>query len=93
MARIRMSRAALLEIWLFIAQDSLPNAERYTSLLHEKFGTLSRQPRIGRARDELRIGMRSFPVGNYIIFYREIPGGILVLRVIHAARDVGRVFS
>jgi plasmid stabilization system protein ParE len=32
--------------------------------------------------------MRSFPVGDYIIYYlRAKRGGILVLRVIHAKRD------
>lgn len=96
MARLRVSRRAsadLLDIWLFIAQDSQEAADRHLSVLHEKFRTLSLQPGIGRRRDELRAGMRSFPAGKHIIYYRESRDGILILRVLHGARDVGPMFG
>jgi plasmid stabilization system protein ParE len=33
-------------------------------------------------------GLRVFPVGNYLIYYRKAPrGGILIARVIHGMRD------
>ena len=34
-------------------------------------------------------GIRFFPVGNYLIFYRESAEGIQVIHVIHGARDYG----
>ncbi|MEH2470692.1 hypothetical protein V1281_000066 [Nitrobacteraceae bacterium AZCC 2161] len=42
----------------------------------------------GRDRPELAPNLRSFPVGNYVIFY--IPGshGIKVLRVLNARQDI-----
>lgn len=41
-------------------------------------------------------GIRSWVVKgfeNYIVFYREIPGAIEVLRVLHGARDVLRALG
>jgi toxin ParE1/3/4 len=37
-----------------------------------------------------RIVLRHFM--NYLIFYRPIGGGIDVLRVLHGARDIDRIF-
>ena len=53
-----------------IAEDSLANAERFIARLTSKLEALSRNPMIGRARPELRPGLRSFPYGAYIILYR-----------------------
>jgi toxin ParE1/3/4 len=95
-ARIRISAEAkvdLLEIWLFIAQDSVESAERVNSSIRDKLRILATQPEIGRRRDELKNGMRSLATGNYQIYYESMRGGIRVLRVLHAARDVGRVFN
>ena len=96
MARVRISgpaRADVLDIWLFIAQDSPQNAERFTSVLYDKFITLSRYPAIGRRRDDLKPGMRSLPASNYMIYYRKIAGGVSILRVVHAGRDVGQILD
>ena len=44
---------------------------------------------MGRARDEdLRSGLRSFPVGEYVIIYRILDEDILILRVLHGSRDI-----
>ncbi|WP_244443170.1 type II toxin-antitoxin system RelE/ParE family toxin [Bradyrhizobium sp. Ai1a-2] len=45
-------------------------------------------PRAGRAREDLAPKLRSFPVGNYLIFYVPVPDGIEVVRVMHARRDI-----
>ena len=52
---------------------------------------LLRQPRAGRRRDELMPGLRSFPFGAYVVFYRELHGGIRVIRILHGARDIERI--
>ena len=78
----------LADIWAYVAADS----ERAADLLLRKFltkmRTLAPFPRSGRARDELSPGLRSIPVGNYVIFYRPAPHGIDVIRVLHGARDI-----
>lgn len=48
---------------------------------------------MGRLRQELRPGLRSFPVGNYLILYYPIPEGIAILRIIHGARDLERLLE
>jgi toxin ParE1/3/4 len=48
---------------------------------------------MGRTRDELAPGIRSFPFSRYLLFYLPISDGIDVVRVLHGARDVDTVFG
>ena len=49
---------------------------------------------IGRARDEdLRPGLRSFPVGEYVIIYRIHDEDVLILRVLHGRRNIATLFG
>jgi toxin ParE1/3/4 len=82
----------LAEIWDFIADDSEGRADTFIDLLDRKIHTLERRRNIGRAREELAEGLRSFPVGRYIIFYRAISKGIEIVRVLHGARDLETLF-
>src|SRR5215213_7820580 len=49
---------------------------------------LSNHPRAGPQRPELGLRLRSYPVGDYLIFYRPARGGVHVIRVIHGARNL-----
>ena len=40
-------------------------------------------------RDELRAGYRSFPAGQYAIFYQIADPGVLIMHVVHGRRDFG----
>jgi toxin ParE1/3/4 len=71
-----------------IAEDSPLNAERFIERLTARFVALGRNPRIGRARPELREDLRSFPYGAYLILYRSIDDGVEIVRVVHAARNL-----
>jgi len=82
----------LVEIWEYIADDSEAYADIFIETIDRKFLALAEQPSIGRARDELEIGLRSLPVGRYVIFYRQITQGIEIVRVLHGARDVETIF-
>ena len=49
---------------------------------------LAGMPDTGRVRQDVAHGVRSFPIGSYIIYYRRAPRGkIQILRVIHGRRD------
>ena len=61
--------------------------------MSEQFQLLATQSLMGRARDELSPGLRSFPFGRYVIFYEPIEGGIDFVRVLHSARDVDAQFG
>ncbi|HEY9852847.1 MAG TPA: type II toxin-antitoxin system RelE/ParE family toxin [Leptolyngbyaceae cyanobacterium] len=82
----------LLDIWEFIAEDSLDRADEFLDRLEGKLQTLALNPGMGRRREELLTGLRSFPSDNYIIFYREIEGGIDVIRILHGSRDFEEIF-
>lgn len=83
----------LEEIHNFIATDNLAAAVRLLDLLEEKLQTLAGAPEMGRSREELALALRSFPVGNYVIFYRSIEDGIHVIRILHGARDMEAIFE
>jgi plasmid stabilization system protein ParE len=36
--------------------------------------------------------VRKFPMGNYLIYYRALPGKILIARVLHGKRIQRRAF-
>jgi toxin ParE1/3/4 len=78
----------LIEIFLHIEIDNPAAAEKVVRDINAKCEMLSRHPRIGRARPELRADLRSFPYGAYLILYRAIADGIEIVRVVHAARNL-----
>ena len=88
-----LAETDILEIWDYIADDSLTAADRWVDHLDEQFRVLATQPMMGRARDELAPGVRSFPFGRYVVFYVPLDEGIDVVRVLHGARDIDAVFN
>lgn len=88
-----LARVDLIEIWNYVADDSPANADRLLDLINKQCQTLARFPKMGRARSELSPSLRSFPVGNYVIFYREVSKGIEIIRVLHGARDIEGIMS
>lgn len=95
-ARItRIARRELDEIWAFIAQNSgsIETAEHVLDEVTGSMRKLAQMPGMGAMRDELEPGLRSFPVHNYLIFYRAVRGGIQVLHVVHGARNLHRIFD
>ncbi len=84
----RHARQELLEIWQYIAGDNEPAADRFIDLLVHHFQVLGRNPYAGRIRDDLRKGYRSFPVGQYVIFYRVQSPGVQIMHIIHGRRDI-----
>lgn len=83
----------VFEISVYIARNNYAAAERFLDTLYEKFQLLADSPTIGRRREELAHGLRSFPTGSYAIYYRETERGIHVVRVLHGARDLDAIFG
>ena len=86
-------RPTLSDIWQFIAEDSDDQADAFIDLIDQKFQLLAQQSGLGRRREELAEGLRSFPVGRYVISYLLIPGGAQIVRVLHGARDIEAAFT
>jgi toxin ParE1/3/4 len=84
------------EIWHYAARvsSSTDTADRLIESITERFFLLATYPHIGRRRDEdLRPGLRSFPVGEYIILYRFEGEDVLILHVMHGSRDIQALFG
>ncbi len=80
------------EIWLYIAQDSPVSADKLLDEIEETCRKLGRFKNMGRNRDELYLGLQSFPVGKYLIFYIPMNGGIEIIRVLHGMMDIDAFF-
>lgn len=68
-------------------------ADRFLERIERKLQALAETPRMGRRREELALSLRSFPLGNYAVFYRPTEQGIEVIRILHGARDIEAVFE
>ncbi|MDD5141277.1 MAG: type II toxin-antitoxin system RelE/ParE family toxin [Verrucomicrobiales bacterium] len=81
------------EIALYLFDLNPTAAHRFLDSLEETCELLAAQPLIGRSRPELADDLRSFPVGNYLIFYAPTANGIDVARVIYGGRDLPGIFG
>lgn len=89
----RQARQDLMEIWEFIASDSIRAADSIEELFQQEFLAIQHHPGLGPRREELQPGVRSLPVGSYLIFYRVRRYSVQILRVVHGARDLGALFA
>jgi toxin ParE1/3/4 len=48
---------------------------------------------MGRARDELRPGLRSHPYRSYVIFFRCVEDTLEIVNVIEGHRDIPALFG
>lgn len=91
-ARTFLAESDLSDIYLYIAEDNPLAAEKLLRAIGATCELLADRPGMGRERPELGSGVHSFPVGNHAIFYKPTATGIVVLRVLHGARDISAVF-
>jgi len=86
----------LVEQASYIARDNLDAAERLVDAVGVTLKALERMPRLGRAwgsdadrlQDVRYRAVHGFP--NHLVFYRPPADGVEALRLLHAARDLGR---
>jgi toxin ParE1/3/4 len=86
--RLRPEAEADMEgIALYIAEDSPVAARNWLNDIALRCQRLGSMPAMGVARFDVRPNLRMFPVGNYLILYQEIEGGVEIVRVLHGARQ------
>jgi toxin ParE1/3/4 len=89
--RIDLSRAALVDfdnIYDYIARDNPRAAAKVLRSLDESVQLLADQPKLGKVFPHRRLRLRLLTHGDYLVFYRERPGVIEVVRVIHGRRNI-----
>jgi toxin ParE1/3/4 len=92
MAQVRyteIAREDLRAIHNYIAADNPAAARKMVASIRSLVRKLADYPNMGRRRDELVTGMRSFPRGNYIVFFTLDRSQLCVLRILHGAQDIG----
>ena len=70
----------------------MARADAFVDAIEERFVPLAEYPGLGTKCEEFGPGMRVFPFGNYLIFYKATDDGIRVVHVFHGARDLSRLF-
>jgi toxin ParE1/3/4 len=96
MPRVQLTRPAhddLRSVWLHIARDNVSAADRLIDRVFDQCRLYSSQPAAGTAVDRLQPGLRCFSIGNYVIFFRHEPESLLVVRVLHGARNIEELFK
>jgi toxin ParE1/3/4 len=96
MKPIRLAIAAqtdLIEIWSDVTAYRNSNAaDKIIDHLAATYENLAKFPEMGRRRDDLFPGYRSFVVAPYLIFYQIRPEEIEIIRVLHGARNLSDFF-
>lgn len=90
--RLPQAERDLDDIWLNVAVDSVAAADRLIDRLWDAERLLCEHPLVGRARDELAPSLGSWPVGDYLIFYRPDPGQTTVVRIVWGGRNLPDLF-
>ena len=75
-------------IWNYIAVDNIRAADRLLDRIGDVFAMLVQTPLAGRERPEVGRGLRSFAVGNYVIFYTARSDGVEIVRVMNGRQDI-----
>ncbi len=91
-AGYRLTPAAdqdIVDIWRYTSETSgIAKANNYLGQIEKCVINLVDQPGLGKKRDEIREGYRSFHTGHHIIFYRQnLKKQIEVIRVLHERMD------
>ena len=86
-----LARQDLKSILKYIARDNRTAARDVRIRMTEKFRMVGHNPEFGEPCDEIRPGLRFTLVGNYVIYYRLEAKKVLIVRVLHGARDRDRL--
>ena len=78
-----------------VEEGGLDTAVRFLDAAEKAFQALLQMPELGAARSFANpklAGLRMWPIKGFekqLVFYRPVKEGIEVIRVLHAARDIG----
>ncbi|MGA3043643.1 MAG: type II toxin-antitoxin system RelE/ParE family toxin [Bryobacteraceae bacterium] len=87
------ARTDLIEIWSYIAEDSLDAADQAIARFHDAFTRLGRTPAMGHHRDDLADSRHRFwTVYSYVIAYRWEATPIQIVAIVHGARQLEAFF-
>jgi toxin ParE1/3/4 len=89
----------LIDCFAYIGRDSEESAMRFLRAAENAFRELAGMPRMGietSFSDSEDSNLRRWRIRgfeNFLIFYRPMEDGIEVIRVLHGAREIERLFE
>jgi len=88
------AQADINEIVAYIRERSPQSAKAVRVKLYQEIARLAEFPNLGHTRDDIDFpGVRFWSVYAYLIVYRPDPTPIMVIRVLHGARDLPRILG
>jgi toxin ParE1/3/4 len=95
--RYRVSADAerdLEEIFLYWAsRSSLATADRVVDRITDRFWLLGEHPDAGKSAGDIAVGVKCFPAGKYLIYYRKTRRGTDIPHIFHGVRDQPTAFN
>jgi toxin ParE1/3/4 len=80
-------------IWVYIADRDFDAADRVRDEIKAEIQTLALHPGMGHSRQEIKdVRLRVWSIYSYLIVYRFDDHELVVVRVVHGARNIGAVF-
>jgi len=79
----------LESIWQYSFETwGIVQAEHYLRSLVTRFEWLADNPLLGKPRDDIKPGYRSFPEGQHVVFYKTNEQHIDIIGVVHQNQDI-----
>lgn len=94
----RFSQAASQDLkdiarYIVLQSANRETARRFIAQLREKCNQLAESPfRLGTMQYHLRPGLRSYPLGNYVILFEYRDSALEVFRILEGHRDISGIF-
>lgn len=82
------ARSDLIDIGDYIHEDNPTAAARVIDMIVARCVSLSSFPERGRRYDQ---DYRALTIGSYVAFYRAEQDTVVILHILHGARDIARV--
>ncbi len=80
------------DIWDFVALDNVGAAGQLEDEFFNTFEKLARQPRMGHVRPDLtERDVLFWPIGSYLVIYRQLQRTLEIVAILHGARDIPEV--
>ena len=89
----RLAEEDIGGIWLSTARHSPRPADRLHDALKRSLQMLAANPEAGRSQKGLPQEYLHFPLGHYLVLFREQEKGIEVVRMLRASRQVAELFT
>lgn len=87
------AQSDLAEVWRWGAEQfSATAADKHAKAIHTAADMLRLAPSVGRARDDLRPGVRELVIYPTVLLYRVGTEAVEVLRVVDGRRNLAALF-